>query len=349
MRSRLTVFALLLFVLLPAAAAHAAANTGTVPASRTAPLEEPGIGLRLLDVPAATQDDPRARSYIVDHLNPGTTIERRIQIANGTDETRDFRLYPSAATVQDNAFSPATGQVHSELTTWTSVDRPALALEPGTSTEVLVTVDVPPDAPEGEQYAVVWAEVRSSNDAAKGIVNASRVGVRVYLSVGPGNGPPADFSIDRLTPSRNPDGAPELATTVTNTGGRALDITGSLQLDGGPAGLSAGPNPIDKGTTIAPGDSAPVRVTLPSELPNGPWQATLELKSGLVSHEATATIVFPDAGQGVAVDADEGANPIFVAAVAVGIVLVLAGLALWWLRRRKTVRAWARIPPGPNG
>ena len=326
---------MLLFALLPAAPVLADTGPGTNHASQQDPTaEEPGIGLRLLDAPAATQNDPRARSYIVDHLNPGSTIDRRIQIVNGTDTPQNFRLYPSAASVEGDAFEGAAGEVENELTTWISVDQPALAVEPGASANILVTIDVPADAPEVEQYAVVWAEAQSAVDSAGGIVNASRVGIRVYLSVGPGNGPAADFTIDSLVPSRNPEGAPELTTTVTNTGGRALDISGSLTLSDGPGGLSAGPNPIDKGTTIAPGDSAPVSVTLAPELPDGPWQASLELKSGLITHQAAATITFPDEGQGEVVTPEGGPGIAFATAGIALLILVVIGLILRVRRRR---------------
>lgn len=336
MRSRFILLSIMLFVFIPAAPALADNRPGAGYASlQSSPGEEPGIGLRLLDAPAKTQSDPRARSYIVDHLNPGSVIERRIQVRNGTDTTQNLRFYPSAASVKDNAFIGAPGETPNELTTWISVDHPTVSLAPGASANVLVTVDVPRDAPETEQYAVVWAEVQSAGDSAGGVVNAGRVGIRVYLSVGPGNGPATDFTIDTLTPGRNPEGSPELTTTVTNTGGRALDITGSLTLTGGPGGLSAGPNPIDKGTTIAPGASAPVSITLPPELPNGPWTADLTLESGLVSHEATAEITFPETGQGTAVSPDQGPGIVWVAAGTAGLVLIIVSLILW-LRRRST-------------
>lgn len=339
MRSWLTIFFLLMFALFPASSASAQVSLHLDNSAVQTSGEEPGIGLRLLDAPASTQNDPRARSYIVDHLKPGSTIKRRVQIVNGTAEAQNFRFYPSAATVADDAFRPSSGEEPNELTTWTTLDKPKLTLEPGTRTEVLATIDVPQDAPEGEQYAVIWAEAQPTNKSAEGIINVGRVGVRVYLSVGPGNGPPADFSIDSLTPGRNAESAPELTSIITNTGGRAVDLNGTLMLKDGPAGLSAGPTPVDEGTTIAPGKSAPVHVTLPAELPNGPWQATLELEHGLVSHKATATIEFPEAGQGVEVEAKTGMSAVLIAALAAGAVLVIAGLLVWFSRRRKATQA----------
>ncbi len=43
-----------------------------------------GLGIRLVDVPVATADDPRALVYIIDHVAPGALIERRIEVSNRT-------------------------------------------------------------------------------------------------------------------------------------------------------------------------------------------------------------------------------------------------------------------------
>ena len=60
-----------------------------------------------------------------------------------------------------------------------------------------MTIAVPRDAAPGERYGVVWAEVRAAAPAAGGITQVSRVGIRIYLSVGPGGRPPP---ISRSTP-----------------------------------------------------------------------------------------------------------------------------------------------------
>lgn len=330
----LSLLTLMMVSLVPASALERPMNS----ASQAAKTEQgSGIGIRLLDIPSATQTDPRARSYIVDHLNPGSRIERRVQVLNSSAAPQTIHIYSGAASVVDGSFVGSEGATENQLTSWITVDQPQVILAPGVSANILVEIDVPSDAPEAEQYAAVWAEVRSAPDPGGGIVNASRVGVRVYLSVGPGNGPPADFSIDSLTPSRTPDDAPEITTTVTNTGGRALDIGGTLTLEDGPGGLSAGPNPIDKGITIAPGDRASVTVSLDPELPNGPWSAELMLKSGLVEKSAKATITFPESGEGKAVEVDDPAFPLVPVGVA---LMMLVAAVIWWtLRRRKIARS----------
>jgi hypothetical protein len=314
----------------------AEATTTPAPEAPGTP-EVGGVGIRLVDIPAATQTDPRARSYIVDNLPPGTTIERRIEVQNSTGETRSVSVYPGPASIEDGSFTGAERREQNDLSRWTSVDRPELELAAGASEQVLVTVAVPTDAPEGEQYAAVWAEIRSTATADAPIVRASRAGIRMYVSVGPGNGPAADFTIDSLTADRTGDGVPSVTATVTNTGGRALDVSGELSLSGGPSGLSAGPFTSGTSTTLAPGDTETLVVPTGTDLPDGPWTARLELTSGLVVHEISAELTFPEAGGSTEVAVEEtGIPPSVVVAIVAGVLLLLAGAAFLLLRRRRT-------------
>lgn len=57
------------------------------------------IGVRLLDAPVSRADDPRALIYIVDHLNPGAVIHRRIQISNTTPDRASVSVYEAAAQI----------------------------------------------------------------------------------------------------------------------------------------------------------------------------------------------------------------------------------------------------------
>ncbi|TFB90589.1 hypothetical protein E3O44_03060 [Cryobacterium algoricola] len=259
---------------------------------------------------------------------------------NNTAATQSIRVYSGAAHISDGAFIGEADPAISELTTWTTLDTPTLVLAPSASAMVTVTVTVPADAAEGERYAVIWAEIRGAANAS-GIVSASRAGIRIYLSVGPGNGAAADFAVDSLASARDARGNPTVASRVTNTGGRALDLTGSLSLSGGPAGLSVGPVNVLQAVTIAPGASQDVLMTLDSSLPNGPWTANLTLKSGLLERTAAATITFPDSGRGETVAPDSGipiAWIVVITVITVLLVLALAAGTVWFLRRRRILR-----------
>jgi hypothetical protein len=166
----------------------------------------------------------------------------------------------------------------------------------GSKATAMVTITVPKDAAPGEQYGVIWAEARSAAKAGGGVVQVSRVGVRLYVSVGPGGPPPANFTIDTMTAQRAANGQPMVVASVHNTGGRAMDMSGALELTKGPGGLSAGPFPANVGVTLAVGADAKVTVALDKALPAGPWQATIKLRSGLIERETSATLTFPAKG-----------------------------------------------------
>ena len=252
-----------------------------------------GIGLRLLDAPTSAGDDPRARLYIVDHLAPGTVIHRRIEVSNTTASPMHIVLYPAAATIEDGSFLGAAGHSQNDLSTWTSVDPGASDVLADGRATATVTINVPDDAAPGEQYGVVWAEARSAPTDGSGVTLITRVGIRIYLSVGPGGPPAADFTIDSLTAERSPDGQPTVLATVHNTGGRALDMSGTLKLLAGPGGLGAGPFPADLGTTLPVGGTESVVIILDEALPAGPWDARIALRSGLLVRSARATITLP--------------------------------------------------------
>ena len=325
-----------------AAAAHAVEVPSPSGLAKAAHDSE-GIGIKLLDIPEATQNDPRARSYIVDQVDPGTLIERRVQVQNNSDSDTTVYVYVGAANVDGGNFVGEANPSKNELTAWTSLEHSELHMSAASSIDVLATIDVPFDASEGEQYAVIWVEQRSAPVDGSSIMQASRAGIRIYLSVGAGNGSPANFEVGSLTPSRDDSGAPTLSALVTNIGGRAVDISGDLTLANGPAGLSAGPFSVQQATTLAPGDSGEVVFTLSDELPNGPWDATLALKSGLVEREASATITFPDAGVGDTVAPNESPMLLIALVSSGAVLLLLAAGTFWWLRRRKAAAEAAAI------
>lgn len=290
-----------------------------------------GIGLRVLEVPVTAGGDPRAQLYIVDHLAPGAVIRRRIEVSNSTASDEHIVLYAAAATIENGSFLGADGHTPNDLSTWTSVGPGASDVPAGGSATATVTISVPTDAAPGEQYGVVWAEARSAPDADGGVVQVSRVGIRLYVSVGPGGAPAADFTIDSLTAARTTDGGPTIFATVHNTGGRALDMNGTLQLSGGPGGLNAGPFPASLGTTLAIGATESVTVALDKQIPAGPWDAQITLRSGLLERTASATITFPDSGAAPAVTTtptDPGLLYPGLAGLLILLVLVAAGHAV---------------------
>ena len=259
------------------------------------PMADSGsIGIRIVDVPAAARHDPLALTYIVNRVTPGKTVRRRVEVRNSTQANASVLVYPAAASLRQGGFAFAAGHGRNELSSWTSLSRTALRLAPGANAFATVTIRVPKDASSGERYAVIWAEVSTSGSG--GVKLANRVGIRMYVSIGPGGAAPSNFAIGALNARRSASGQPLVVARIHNSGQRTIDIGGSLTLSDGPGGVRAGPFPVRLGAPLGPGSTKSVTVRLDKRLPRGPWRAQLRLQGRSIHRLVVATITFPRRG-----------------------------------------------------
>ena len=301
----------------------------------------PGLGIGLREKPKALADDPRASRYVIDFVHPGTTFSRKIIICNGDSTPMHVNLYAAGASIKAGTFAINRRPGTDAISAWVSVRPTVLDLPAGGSQIIEATFKVPGDAPRGEFYGGVVAEEPAKGGSGS-VAIAARAAIRVYLDVGTGGMPPSNFRIDSLTAARAADGSPYVLAQVTNTGKRAIDLTGNLKLTKGPGGLSAGPFPARVGTTLAPGQSEPVTIPLDKALPAGPWLATLDMKSGLLERKAQATITFPT-GKGTKAKPVKASslaiakNRDVVIPIAILLLLILLILLflIWWRRRKQ--------------
>ena len=250
------------------------------------------FGVRLVDAPVSEADNPRALRYIIDYLPTGTVIHRRILIANGEARTARFTVYAGAAHITAGQFVGDTGATRSELTGWVSVQHRVVTLAAGASVTDLVTIKVPAGATRGEHYGAVWVQqaAKARTGGGSSVIEVDRVGVRIYLAVGRGGAPPTSFNITSVTGHLTAAGQPVVVAHVNNTGGRALDLNGTVRLSNGPGNTSSGPFSARQTVTLAPGQSWNVTFAPPKSLPQGSWRATVTLASGLTKATATTTI-----------------------------------------------------------
>jgi hypothetical protein len=269
----------------PAAVAAAHRPAGRVPQR---------FGVRLVDVPVDEAHNPRALRYIIDYLPTGTVIHRRILIVNQEPRTAHFTVYPDAAQIRHELFTGDAGGTRSELTQWIRVQHPKVTLRPGASVMDTVTIKVPRGATRGEHYGVIWVQQTAHVRVTQGfgINDVARVGIRVYLAVGQGGAPPTNFTIASVTGHRSARGRPSILVHVENTGGRAVDLNGTVRLSDGPGNTGAGPFRAQQIITLAPGQSGTLTFVPPKSVPNGPWKARVTLVSGLTTRAATASVQF---------------------------------------------------------
>ena len=269
------------------------ASAATVARISAAPAPQGAFGVRLVDVPVSESDNPRAYRYIVDYLPTGTVIHRRILILNQEARTARFTVYADAAHISGGQFVGYTGATRNELTRWVSVQHRAVTLAAGKSVMDMITIEVPRNATRGEHYGVIWVQQTAkprTREGGFGVTEVSRVGVRLYLAVGRGGAPPTSFDITSITGRRAAAGQPVIIAHVNNTGGRAIDLNGTVRLADGPGNTSSGPFAAKQIVTLAPDQSWNLTFALPKSLPGGSWRATVTLASGITKATATATV-----------------------------------------------------------
>jgi hypothetical protein len=326
--SDVSIFAVCVTVL---ASCFAMAN---VASAASAPTPSGGIGVRLLANASNSSAEPLTLTYMVERLAPGSRVCRDIEISNTTDALADVAVFPAGASYIDNKFSFAPGRGGDSLSGWTTVAHSLIKLAPGARVLDAVTIAVPKRVSAGERYAVVWAEVSAPSPTESGVRLVNRVGVRMYVSVGRGGLPVADFTVGSLVPGRSANGDSLVAANVDNVGRAAIDITGTLMLSEGPGDLSAGPFPVTIGTMLAPNHSAIEQVVLSREIPRGPWRADLSLSSDGTQRSSTDAIMFP----ALALSPRKHSIAPLTLAVVLALLLLLAGGGSVVFSRRRRQR-----------
>jgi hypothetical protein len=226
-------------------------------------------------------------------MAPGTSVERSVAISNTTPTTAQVAVYAAGADISQGNFAFAAGATQDQLSSWTSVSRSAISVAPGADVLDQLRITVPSDASSGARYAVLWAAVSAPAPTAGGVLLVNRVGVRMYLSIGPGGTPAPNFAISALRAQRSPTGGRLVVAIVHNNGESPLSITGDLTLSHGPGGLRAGPFAAKLGQVLSPGSSEAVVVSIAKALPRGPWRVDLSLRSASVDRAAVTTLTFP--------------------------------------------------------
>ncbi|HUZ26121.1 MAG TPA: hypothetical protein VMV07_20395 [Streptosporangiaceae bacterium] len=316
-------------IIIPAATAVPVAQAAVVPQR---------LGLRLVQARGSAAHNPRARRYIVGYLRPGTVIHRSILIDNLGSATAHVAVYSGAARIRNGSFLASAGQTRSKLTSWIALRKSTYHLRRGASVTDLVTIRVPRQATPGdpgdlgEHYGVIWVQ-QVTHARGGAATKVSRVGIRIYLAVGRRAAPPTRFTVTSVTGHRYAGGRPLLTASVTNTGGRAVDLSGSARLTAGPGPSGAGPFQQARVITLAPGQSGTLTFAAGRQLPSGPWRDKVTLVSGLTRVTAAATIDFSAHPAGPA----RSRTAAMVGSGGLGIALV--ALIMVWARRRRGLPA----------
>ena len=114
-------------------------------------------------------------------ITPGTTYHGIFSVQNVGSSALEYSLSVSPYQVINENYDPdfSTINTYTQIANWITFDYTTGTLEPGTNVDIPYTIDVPADAPESGQYAILMA---SSNDYARS--NSAGANISVVGAVG---------------------------------------------------------------------------------------------------------------------------------------------------------------------
>ena len=269
------------------------------------------------------------------HLDPGGTLSDALVVANHGDEPLTLAVYAADGFTTDaGQFDVLTGGSESEAVgTWLVADTDSITVEPGASLDVPFTLTVPENATPGD-YSGALVTSLTQPDEQQGINVDRRLGIRVDLRVG-GDLAPALTVTDvhlsyggTVNPIGTGDGS--VSYTLHNTGNTTISAQQDVRITG-PFGWFG----VDATDTV---DIPPA----PELLPGESWDVMVPVSGVIpaVRIEAAVSVV------PVVTDAAGSTSSLSVVSAAahawavpwtgLAVLLAVAGLVWWLLRRRQT-------------
>ncbi|MGN8247317.1 WxL protein peptidoglycan domain-containing protein [Cellulomonas soli] len=271
-------------------------------------------------------------------IDPGTTVEDALVVANHGDQALELAVYAADGYTTDaGRLDLLTRDVDSSAVgAWLQTQVDTVTVEPGGSVEVPFTLAVPADATPGD-YAggVVTSLVQA--DAAEGITVDRRLGIRVDVRVGGELRPALAVEDVHLTydGTANPAGAGDATVTYTvhNTGNQALSAEQAVAVTGPFGRLRVEAPTVEAPPQLLPGERWTVTVPVPDVVPAVRLGAEVAVTPVLVDASGSTSRLD-------AVRAGGGAWAVPWATLAVAVVLVGAALAVpRVVRARRRARA----------
>ncbi|HEC66541.1 MAG TPA: DUF916 domain-containing protein [bacterium] len=193
-------------------------------------IEYGGLGI----YPNASEVDeknPLTKSWFIYILEPGEVKKGKVVIVNTSNELVELEVYPvDAVTTKDGAFAPEPKDKKKiGVGAWTTLAESEISLASKETKTIDFVIEVPEDAEVGDQMGAIIMQNKelSSGPAESGLRIATRVGVRMYITI-PGD-IIKELEFKEFT-QKTEDRIVIFSSTFVNKGNVRIRLKGSIEI-----------------------------------------------------------------------------------------------------------------------
>lgn len=124
-------------------------------------------------------------SWLIYKIQAGETIYDKVRVLNNDSVLGDYDVYPVDADVDAHGgFAPESRDAErNAVGKWIVLKTSSVSIAPANETFVDLTISVPEDAKSDEYTGAIMVQKSPKGDLKAGVNIATRVGVRVYITV----------------------------------------------------------------------------------------------------------------------------------------------------------------------
>lgn len=231
-------------------------------------------------------------------IDPGTSVDDALVVANHGDEPLQFAVYAADGYTTDSGqFDLLTKDADSKgIGLWLTTASDSVTVAPGATVELPFTVAVPQDATPGDYSGGVLTSLVQQDDSA-GITVDRRLGVRVDLRVGGELQPALAVEDTHLTYSgtANPVGSGDatVSYTIHNTGNVAMSAQQQVSVAGPFGWLRATASDVGPSPELLPGERWTVSVPVQGVAPTVRLSADVAVTPVVVDASGSTSALSP--------------------------------------------------------
>lgn len=129
-----------------------------------------------------------SKAVIEEKLEPGNTYHGKLKVSNDGTKKFNFQATPTSYAVDGESYTPVFDKEndYNKIREWVTLSQTTGELQPGESTEIEYTIEVPSDANGGGQYAGITVQMvqdKEKEAESTGFDVTNQIGFVIYAEV----------------------------------------------------------------------------------------------------------------------------------------------------------------------